>query len=230
MKSAALTSVLALSLSAVAVAQETRTETRAEARNDREYKNEYDQLIISLRTTLPGGEAFSGVRWNDLISGGLGVDVEYCGLWQMNSWAYGGWFIGLGVDSFGGRTFTPPGGDELRTDRLNTADLEVGPRFRQNLKGFHIDESIGVGAVMYMKQDFADRTLGVDKLELIKASANYMFDVGARIGAPIGKNVDLSLGAQYRINGAPSEGKDVSGIKFKIQQNVVFALSLDIGF
>jgi len=67
MKSAALTSVLALSLSAAAVAQETRTETRTEVQNDREYRNEYDQVIFSLRTTLPGGEAFSGVRWNDLI-------------------------------------------------------------------------------------------------------------------------------------------------------------------
>lgn len=229
MKSAALTSFLALSLSAAAVAQETRTDR--EYQKDREYRNEYEQLIFSLRTTLPGGEAFQGVRWNDLISGGLGFGAEYCELWQANSWIYGGWFVGLGVDSFGGRTFTPSNGaDEIRTDRLNMVNLEVGPRFRENFRGFHLDESVGVGGLFYMKQDFADRTTGVDKLELIKSSASYMFDVGLRLGAPVGKDVDLNLGASYRINGAPAHGKDVPGLKFKIQQNVVFALSLDIGF
>jgi len=229
MKSAALTSFLALSLSAAAVAQETRNDR--EPRNDREYRNEYEQLIFSLRTTLPGGEAFQGVRWNDLISGGLGLDVEYCQLSQLNSWVYGGWFVGLGIDSFGGKTFTAAGGgDEFRSDRLNMADLEVGGRLRENFRGFHVDESLGVGGLFYMKQDVADRTLGIDKLELIKSSATYMFEVGARLGAPIGKDVELNLGAAYRINGAPSHGKDAPGIKFKIQQNVVFALSLDIGF
>jgi len=228
MKSAALTSFLALALSAAAVAQETRNDR--EPRNDREYRDEYTQLIFGLSTTLPGGEAFSGTHWKDLISGGVGVDVEYSQLWQANSWIYGGWFVGLGVDSFGGRTFTPSGGDELRTDRLNMANLEVGPRLRENFRGFHVDESVGVGGVFYMKQDFADRTLGVDKLELIKSSASYMFDVGARVGAPVGKDVELNLGTAFRVNGAPSEGKDVTGIKFKMQTNIVFALSLDIGF
>lgn len=228
MKSAALTSILALSLSAAAVAQEARTDR--EPRNDREYRNNYDQVIFGLSTTLPGGEAFQGARWKDLISGGIGFDVQYCELWQANSWVYGGWYVGVGVDSFGGRTFSLSGGDEIRTDRMNMADLEVGGRLRQNLRGFHIDESVGVGGLFYMKQDFADRTLGVDKLELIKSSANYMFDVGVRLGAPVGKNVDLNLGVAYRVNGAPSEGKDVMGIKFKMQQNIVFDLGLDIGF
>jgi|SRR5581483_913562 len=228
MKSAALTSFLALSLSAAAAAQETRNDR--EPRNDREYRDGYNQLIFSLSTTLPGGEAFSGTNWKDLISGGVGLEAEYGELWQANSWIYGGWYAGLGVDSFGGRTFTPSGGDELRTDRLNMADLEVGGRLRQNFRGFHVDENVGVGGVFYMKQDFADRTLGIDKLELIKASASYMLDFGARIGAPIGKDVELNLGAAYRINGAPAHGKDVSGIKFKMQENIVFALSLDIGF
>jgi hypothetical protein len=229
MKSAALTSFLALALSAVAVAQETRNDR--EPRNDREYRNDYEQLSFSVRTTLPGGEAFQGVRWNDIISGGIGLGVEYSSLYQASSWIYGGWFVGLGIDSFGGRTLTDSlSGDEIRTDRLNMADLEFGGRLRQNFKGFHVDESVGVGGLFYMKQEFADRTQDLDKLELIKSSATYMFDVGVRLGAPVGKDVELSLGAFYRVNGAPSHGKDVPGVTFKIQENFVFSLSLDIGF
>lgn len=223
MKSAALTLVVALSLSASAFAQQ-------ESRNERDYRDEYDQLIVSLRTIIPGGEAFTGVRWKELISGGLGANFQYSDLTRANSWIYGGWYIGAGIDSFGGKTATEDGGDTFRTHRLNTASLEIGPRLRQNFNGFHVDENIGVGGLFYMKQEIDDRTAGQSNLEFIKSSASYMFDVGARLGAPIGKDVDLNIGFAYQVNGAPSRGKDFTGFKFKEQQNFVFSLGLDIGF
>jgi hypothetical protein len=224
MKSAALTTVVMLTLSASAFAQEARKETL----NERDYRDHYDGLTVGLRNTLPGGEAFDSVRWGDLVSGGIGVELQYGYLWRASSWVYGGWYAGLDVDSFGGRTSTQ-GGLEIRTDRLNTANVVFGGRLRQNFNGFHVDENVGLGAVIYMKQEFAVRSLGIDNLELIKSSVNYLVNFGVRVGAPLSKNTELNLGLAYQVNGAPDEGKDFTG-KFKSMGNVIVGLSLDFGF
>ena len=197
MKTAALTLFVALLLSASAFAQQ-------EPRNEREYRDEYDQLTVGLRNSLPTGDAFTGVRWRDLITSGIGLEVQYQELWRANSWIYGGWYAGLAVDSFGGRSSTlvdPNTGlsTDIRTHRLNTADVEVGGRLRQNFSGFHVDENVGVGAVVYMKQELDIRNGGPQKLELIKTSENYLFDVGVRIGAPIGKDVELGFGISFQV-------------------------------
>lgn len=226
MKSAALTLVVALSLSASAFAQQ-------EPRNEREYRDGYSQLIVGLRNSLPTGEAFSGADWDDVVSGGVGLQLQYSSLTRSNSWVYGGWYVGVNVDSFGGRTsdLTANGVTAtVRTDRLNTVNLEFGGKLRQNFSGFHIDEHVGVGAVMYMKQEFDVRNGGAEGLELIESSVSYLFDIGVRVGAPIGKNVELSLGVSYQINGAPGEGENVTGLNFKPMQNLVFGLTLDFGF
>lgn len=228
MKAAALTLVVALSLSASAFAQQ-------EARNEREYRSEYDQLIFGLRNSLPTGEAFDGTRWGQLVSGGIGLEIQYQELWRTSSWVYAGWYAGIAVDSFGGRssTLTDPStgiSSDVRTHRLNTADLEFGGRLRQNFNGFHIDENVGVGAVIYMKQELDIRNGGAKNLELIKSSVSYVFDLGVRVGAPIAKDVELGLGIGFQLDGAPSHGKDAPGINFKPMQNLVLGLTLDIGF
>lgn len=229
MKAAALTTVVMLTLSASAFAQD----SRKEARNDREYRDGYSELTIEVRNSLPAGEAFQGVRWSDIIGGGLGLDLQYSHLWRASSWVYGGYYAQLGIDSYSGRssTQTDPvlGTIDIRTDRLNVANLVFGGRLRQNLSGFHFDENIGVGAAMYMKQEFDVKNTGLDKLELIKSSANYLATIGVRVGAPIGKDVDLNLGVAYQWMGAPSEGENFGG-KFKSLPSVVLGLSLDIGF
>jgi len=92
-----------------------------------------------------------------------------------------------------------------------------------------VDEKIGVGAAVYMKQEFAVRNLGIDNLELIKSSVNYLANFGMRLGAPLSKNRELNMGLAYQINGAPDEGKDFNG-KFKSMGNVIIGLSLDFGF
>src|SRR5882672_576799 len=99
MKPAALTVVLALSLSASAFAQQ-------ESRNEREYRDVYSILTVGLETTIPGGDAFANVRWSELISGGIGLDFEYSHLWRQNSFMYAGYFAALNFDSFGGRQST----------------------------------------------------------------------------------------------------------------------------
>ena len=222
MKAAALTLAVALSLSASAFAQQ-------EARNEREYRDGYSQFSVGLRNSLPTGEAFQGVKWDDLISGGIGLQLQYSDLYRSNSWVYTGWYLGVNIDSFGGRSSTVQGVD-IRTDRLNMANLEFGLKVRQNFQGFHLDEHLGVGAAMYMKQEVDIRNGGPEGLELIKSSVNYLFDVGVRFGAPIGKDVELALGVSYQMNGAPSEGDDFSGLNFKSQKNVVLGLYLDFGF
>jgi len=228
MKAAALTLVVALSLSASAFAQQ-------EARNEREYRSEYDQLIFGLRNTLPTGEAFNGTRWGQIVSGGIGLEVQYQELWRTSSWIYAGWYGGIAFDSFGGRSssLTDPSSGittDVRTARLNTADLEFGGRVRQNFNGFHVDENVGVGALMYMKQDMDVRNGGPQNLELIKSSVSYLFDLGVRVGAPVAKDVELGLGIAFQLNGAPSHGKDAPGINFRPMQNVIIGLTLDIGF
>jgi opacity protein-like surface antigen len=225
MKPAALTAVVALCLSASAFAQQ-------ETRNDREYRNVYSDLTVGIQNTIPGGKAFDDVRWSELISGGIGLDVEYYHLWRANSWVYTGYYAGLSFDSFGGRrsTLTASGVTaDVRTDRMNMADLEVGFRVRENFNGFHLDQSVGVGGAIYTKQEF-DVMGGASDLELIKSSVNYGFTLGARIGAPLGKDVELNFGVALHINGAPDEGKDVTGLHFKPQTNVVLGLGLDFGF
>jgi len=224
MKSAALTTVVMLTLSASAFAQDARKEVL----NERDYRDHYSGLTVGLRNTLPGGQAFDDTRWGELVSGGIGLQLEYGYLWRASSWVYGGWYAGLDVDSFGGRSSTE-GGLEIRTDRLNTANVVFGGRLRQNFNGFHVDENIGIGAVLYTKQEFAIRNLGVDNLELIKSSDNYLVNFGVRVGAPLSKNVELNLGLGYQINGAPDEGDDFGG-KFKPMHNVIVGLSLDFGF
>jgi hypothetical protein len=228
MKAAALTLVVALSLSASAFAQQ-------EPRNEREYRDEYNQLTIGLRDSMPTGDAVNGVRWGDLITGGIGLELQYQELWRANSWIYGGWYAGVAVDSFGGRslTFVDPTTSftsVIRTHRLNTADLEFGGRLRQNFNGFHIDENVGVGAVAYMKEELDVRNGGPQKLEFIKSSENYLYDLGIRVGAPVGKDVELGLGLAFQVNGAPAHGKDFPGLHFKPQENLVLGLTLDIGF
>ena len=228
MKAAALTLVVALSLSASAFAQQ-------EPRNEREYREEYNGLTVGLRDSKPTGEAFSGTRWGDLISGGIGLEVQYQELWRASSWIYGGWYGGLAVDSFGGRslTFVDPTtalSADVRMHRLNTADIEFGGRLRQNFSGFHIDENVGIGAVAYMKEELDVRNGGPQKLEFIKSSESYLYDFGARVGAPLGKDVELCLGFTFQVNGSPSHGKDFPGLHFRPQQNLVLGLSLDIGF
>jgi len=231
MKSAALTTVVMLALAASAFAQD----ARKEARNDREYRDHYEGLTVGLRDSIPTGDAFQGVRWGDLISGGLGLELQYDYLWRANSWCYGGLYTGLAIDSFGGRTSTvadPTTGifSTIRTNRLNMASVEFGGKLRQNLSGgFHVDEHVGVGALIYMKQEFDVRNGGPMGLELVKSSVNYMADVGVSVGAPLSKGVDLGLGIAYQVNGAPGEGKDFTG-SFKSLQNVVLALTLDFGF
>jgi len=108
--------------------------------------------------------------------------------------------------------------------------VEFGGRLRQNFSGFHLDENLGVGAVYYMKQKLDERNGGPTGLEFIKSSINYLFDIGVRIGAPLGKNVDLSLGISYQVDGAPDSGKDFSTLNFRPMQNLVLGLSLDFGF
>ncbi|MBV8878737.1 MAG: hypothetical protein JO332_02120 [Planctomycetaceae bacterium] len=225
MKAAALTLVVALSLSASAFAQ-------TEARNEREYRDSYDHFVVGLRNSLPTGTAFSGVDWDDLISGGIGLELQYSQLSRASSWVYGGWYVGLSVDSYGGRSSTLSSGGvtaDIRTGRLNTAALEFGGRLRQNFNGFHLDESVGVGPLMYMKQEFDVRNGGPENLELIKSSVSYLLDVNVRVGAPIGKNIELGLGVGLDLKGAPGEGDDVSGLNFRPMLNIVFGLTLDIG-
>jgi hypothetical protein len=232
MKSAALTTAVLLTLTASAFAQD----LRKEARNDRDYQDHYSELTVGLRNSIPTGDAFDNVRWGDLVSGGIGLEIQYGYLWRANSWCYGGWFAGLNIDSFGGRSSTlvdPTTGAsiDIRTDRLNVADLEFGARLRQNTgSGFHVDEHVGVGAAIYMKQQVDIRNGGASGLELIKSSVSYLLDVGVRVGAPLGKDVELGLGIAYQVTGAPSEGKDFTGIKFKSMQDVVLSLTLDFGF
>lgn len=228
MKPAALTVVLALSLSASAVAQQ-------EARNEREYRDVYSEFTVGVQNTIPGSKAFDDVRWSELISGGIGLDLEYSRLWRQNSWVYLGYFGSLQIDSFGGKRSTQfdeatASFFDIRTDRLNMGGLIVGGRIRENFNGFHMDQSVGVGASIYMKQEL-DVMGGAEGLEFIKSSVNYAAQISARVGAPLGKNIDLNLGVGLRFNGAPDEGKDFSGaLKFKPQQNLVLALSLDFGF
>jgi len=228
MKAAALTLVVALSLSASAFAQQ-------EPRNEREYRDEYDQLTVGLRNSIPTGIATNGVRWGDLISSGIGIELQYQELSRANSWIYGGWYAGVAADSFGGRSVTLVDAatglsTDARTHRLNTADVEFGGRLRQNLSGFHVDESVGAGAVMYMKQEMDIRNGGPKNLEFIKSTPNYLFDLGVRLGAPIGKDVELGLGFSFLVNGAPAHGKDFPGLHFRPQENLVFGLTLDFGF
>jgi len=222
MKPAALTLVLALSLSASAFAQQ-------EARNEREYRDIYSELTVGIQNTFPGGDAFTDTRWSDLMSGGIGLNLEYSHLWRESSWIYCGYFASLQIDSFGGRRATLAG-VEVRTDRTNQAAFLVGGRIRENFNGFHMDQSAGIGASIYMGQELDVLNGGPEDVELIKSSVNYAAQLSARIGAPLGKNVDLNLGIGLRFNGAPEEGKDVTGIKFKAQQNFVIGLSLDFGF
>ena len=226
MKAAALTLVVALSLSASAFAQQ-------EARNEREYRDSYDHFSVGLRATLPTGEALDGINWDDLVGGGIGLQLQYQALWRANSWNYGGYFFGVDVDSFGGRTSTLNAGGAsatVRTDRLNMAAVEFGGMLRQNFNGFHVDEHVGVGALIYMKQELDVRNGGAEGLELIESSVTYLFDIGVRIGAPIGKNTEMSLGVSYQLNGAPSEGEDFSGLNFKPMKNFVIGLNFDFGF
>lgn len=222
MKAAALTLVVALSLSASAFAQQG-------PRNEREYRDSYDHFSVGLRNSLPTGNALDGVDWDDLVSGGIGLQFQYSALWRANSWNYGGYYFGVAVDSFGGRTSTLSGAT-VRTDRLNMVNVEFGGKLRQNFNGFFVDEHVGIGAAVYMKQELDIRNGGPEGLELIESSVNYLFDIGVRIGAPIGRDVELALGVSYHMNGAPSEGEDFSGLKFKAQQNIVFGLTLDFGF
>jgi hypothetical protein len=121
-------------------------------------------------------------------------------------------------------------GTDVRTHRLNTGDLEIGGRLRENFSGFHIDENVGVGAVMYMKQELDIRNGGVKNLEFIKSTPNYLFDLGVRIGAPIGKDVELGLALSFQQNGAPDHGKDFPSLHFRPEELLVFALTLDFGF
>ena len=206
-------------------------------RNDRDYQDHYEGLTVGLRTSLPGGKATDAIRWGDLLSGGIGLEVQYDYLWRANSWMYGGWYGGLAIDSFGGRhsSRTDPttgASVDIRTNRLNMADLEFGGKLRQNFSGaFHVDEHVGVGPAIYMKQKVDILNTGPSGLELIKSSVNYMVDFGISLGAPLSKSTDLGLGISYQINGAPDAGKDYTGmIKFKSQGNVVLALTLDFGF
>ncbi len=228
MKPAALTLVLALSLSASAFAQQ-------EARNEREYTDVYDTFTVGLQNTIPGSKAFDDVRWSELISGGVGLDLEYSRLWRQNSWIYWGYYGSLQIDSFGGKKSTQFDSAsstfvDIRTDRLNMGGLLVGTRLRENFSGFHMDQSVGIGASMYMKEKI-DVLGGASGLEFIKSSVNYAAEIAARIGAPLGKSIDLNLGVGMRFNGAPDEGKDFTGsLKFKPQQNLVLALTLDFGF
>jgi hypothetical protein len=228
MKPAALTVVLALSLSASAVAQQ-------ESRNEREYRDVYSNLTVGLETTIPGGDAFANTRWSELISGGIGVDLEYSRLWRENSWVYCGYFAAVNLDSFGGRSstqfnVTTGSNIDIRTSRMNMAGVTLGGRVRENFNGWHMDQSVGLGAAIYTKQEIDVLGTGPSNLELIKSSVNYSAMVEARIGAPLGKDVELNLGIGYRVNGAPQEGKDVTGTKFKSMQNLVIGLSLDFGF
>jgi hypothetical protein len=231
MKAAALTTVVMLTLSASAFAQD----SRKEARNDRDYQDHYEGLTVGLRNSLPGGKATDTIRWGDLISGGIGLEVQYDYLWRANSWMYGGLYSGLAIDSFGGRTSTQNdptlGSVEIRTDRLNMANLEFGGKLRQNFSSaFHVDEHVGVGAAIYMKQKVDIRNTGPSGLELIKSSVSYLVDIGVSVGAPLSKDVDLGLGISYQVNGAPDAGKDFTGLNFKSQTNIVLALTLDFGF
>jgi hypothetical protein len=228
MKPAALTMVLALALSASAFAQQ-------ESRNEREYKDVYSNLTVGLETTIPGGDAFANVRWSELISGGVGLDLEYSRLWRENSWVYCGYFVGLNLDSYGGRSSTQFNQGtstfiDVRTSRMNMAGVTVGGRIRENFNGWHMDQSAGLGAAIYTKQEVDILGTGPDNLELIKSSVNYTALIEARVGAPLGNDVELNLGVGYRINGAPQEGKDFTGTKFKSMSNLVIGLSLDIGF
>src|SRR5258708_6864680 len=111
---AALTLVVALSLSASAFAQQ-------EARNEREYRSEYDQLIFGLRNSLPTGEAFNGTRWGELVSGGIGIEIQYQELWRTSSRVYAGWYAGIAVDSFGGRSFSLTDATARTTPHVPTA-------------------------------------------------------------------------------------------------------------
>src|SRR5882672_1296602 len=206
MKAAALTVVVTLSLSALAHAQQ-------EARNEREYRDHYSDLTFELNTSIPGGNAVGDVRWSKFITGSVGIEAQYSYLWRGSSWLYGGFYGGFGIDSFGGKRSSQNdpalGTFDIRTDRLNMADLEFGGIFRQNFSGFHLDEHFGIGGVFYTKQEFDILNGGPSNMELIKGSVSYMVDFGARVVAPIGKDVDLGLGISYRINGAPENGKDV---------------------
>lgn len=228
MKAAALTAVLALSISASAFAQQ-------EGRNEREYKDVYSDVTVGIETSIPGGKAFEDTRWSEIISGGIGLDLEYSRLWRENSWVYLGYFTALNIDSFGGKKstqFDPASSTfvDIRTSRLNMAGLQVGARLRENFSGFHMDQSVGVGASVYTKQE-VDIMGGAQNLELIKSSVNYATSIAARIGAPLSKSCELNFGVGIRWNGAPDEGKDFKGaLKFKSQQNLILGISLDFGF
>lgn len=222
MKPAALTVVLALSLSASAFAQQ-------ESRNERDYKDLYSDLTVGLQTTIPGGKAFNDVRWSEVISGGIGLDLEYSRLWRQNSFIYWGYFADLSIDSFGGRHATLLG-TEVHTNRTNQGAVQFGTRIRENFNGFHMDQSVGVGAVIYTKQELDVLNGGPEGVEFIKSSVNYTASIAARIGAPLSKSCELNLGIGVRFNGAPDEGKDIVGINFKSQTNLVIGLSLDFGF
>ena len=111
----------------------------------------------------------------------------------------------------------------------NMANVVFGGKLRQNFNGFHVEENVGIGAAIYMKQEVDITDLGIEVLELIKSSVTYLANFGAKIGAPLSKDVELSLGISYQINGAPDEGKDFNST-FKSQRNIILGLTLDIGF
>jgi hypothetical protein len=194
------------------------------------------ELTLGIRVPFLGGDFDKGktLKWNEVYSNeGGGFEVKYSALFRVSPNVSIGPYAGFALDVFGGKTIDVDPGTGLErwdVDPLVMIRIVFGVRAREQWGAFFMDQNIGIGPVIYSAGTAQD-SIGFDQIEIVASTAAFLFEVGLRFGAVVSPKVDLGLGMNLELNGAPDAGQDLGpNAKLRGQANFVLTFLINLNF
>ena len=173
------------------------------------------------------------VAYSDLFDPGVGFRLELGVLWgPKQGWSIGP-FLAIGLDEYGGSSFTDSAGDSIEPEDLEAWTVLAGFRgVYSDSEGLFADLRGALGVVAWSDVD-ATFVLGgspIPGVALFDGVTRLAFELGTRVGYRTGP-VAFLLGIGMTIAGGPSRGSDVSDV---VDPGPVvgfaFELGVEIGF
>lgn len=164
---------------------------------------------------------------DEMFGYGVGLAVELDYLFSAPVDLAWGAYASLGGQGYFGELTADIGSQEYEMDGITTFTMLVGVKVaRRPSEGIQLEARAGVGFIYYASTDGLEGGLFMEgpTREVIEATTAGIFELGGRIGFPLGLKSALQLGAFFRAQGGPDPGE------VEFDSTMLTQIGIDLGF